>query len=132
MANVEDTRHGKENVALTCGDFGNWLAHLQEGGKNSATTVDKSWRPWQERASESNRTSRLCPPGSLCTDFKELPCPAGYGDVFRNTFGQSFRIAADHCNAHFKHDGFETSIMEVNRDDIRRFIDALHYTLDQK
>ena len=59
-------------------------------------------------------------------------CPAGYGDVFRNTFGQSFRIAADHCNAHFKHDGFETSIMEVNRDDIRRFIDALHYTLDQK
>ena len=61
-----------------------------------------------------------------------VPCPTDYGEVYRNTFGQSFRLAAEHCEASFKHDGFETSIMEVKRDDIRRFIDALHYTLDER
>ena len=61
-----------------------------------------------------------------------VPCPTAFGEIERNTFSETFKDAAVSCGAHFKHDGFDSSIIEINRDDCKRFIDAMHYTLEQR
>jgi cell division control protein 45 len=43
-----------------------------------------------------------------------------------NTFGLAFRNAAERVQARVKHDGFETSVLQVQEDDLRRFIEFLH------
>jgi len=44
---------------------------------------------------------------------------------FRNHFGSSFRQAAQQIRARVKHDGFETSVIEVNGDDLKQFLHVL-------
>ncbi len=44
---------------------------------------------------------------------------------FRNHFGMSFRQAAQQIRARVKHDGFETSVIEVNADDLKQFLHVL-------
>jgi len=44
----------------------------------------------------------------------------------KNSFGVAFREAADKCSARIKHDGFETSVMEVQKDDLNKFLEVLH------
>jgi hypothetical protein len=41
-----------------------------------------------------------------------------------------FRAAAESINVGFKHDGFDTSIMEIDKNDVQKFIESLHNTLD--
>jgi cell division control protein 45 len=45
-------------------------------------------------------------------------------------FGTAFRLAAENINARIKHDGFETSVIEVDQVDAQRFIESLHNTMD--
>lgn len=45
---------------------------------------------------------------------------------FRNKFGSSFAKAAERTNARVKHDAFDTSIIEVQKDDIYNFMEFLH------
>ena len=44
---------------------------------------------------------------------------------FRNHFGSSFRQAAQQIRARVKHDGFESSVIEVNADDLKQFLHVL-------
>jgi cell division control protein 45 len=48
------------------------------------------------------------------------------GHVGRNSFGIAFREAAEHTRARIRHDGFDASIIEVLRDDVRHFVEYLH------
>ena len=57
-----------------------------------------------------------------------VPC-SERGLVKRNQFGTAFRNAATSINAHFKHDRFETSVMEIEYEDRNRFIESLHLTM---
>jgi cell division control protein 45 len=43
-----------------------------------------------------------------------------------NTFGMAFRTAADKIQARVKHTGFETSILEVQNEDLPKFMQTLH------
>jgi cell division control protein 45 len=46
--------------------------------------------------------------------------------LYKNVFGVAFRDAADRTNARIKHDGFETAMMEVQKDDLKHFLEVLH------
>jgi len=54
------------------------------------------------------------------------PATTADGEVAKNKFGSSFSKAADKTNARVKHDGFETAIVEVEKDDIFKFMEYLH------
>jgi len=54
------------------------------------------------------------------------PGTTASGEVGRNVFGASFAKAAEKTNARVNHDGFETSFMEVEKDDIYKFMEYLH------
>ncbi|KAI8920232.1 CDC45 family [Powellomyces hirtus] len=47
------------------------------------------------------------------------------GAVRKNTFGPAFQEAAERTNARVKHDSFEASIMEVQKEDLGDFLDTL-------
>jgi len=46
--------------------------------------------------------------------------------VTKNKFGTSFNKAAEKTQARVRHDGFETNIMEVQKDDVFKFMEYLH------
>ena len=52
-----------------------------------------------------------------------------YGDVLRNNFGFRFHQAIQESNSRSKHDKFETSAVEVRKEDFPIFIEALHSIL---
>lgn len=62
----------------------------------------------------------------LVTAVDGTPATTASGEVSRNKFGSSFTKAAEKTNARVRHDGFETSIMEVEKDDIYKFMEYLH------
>mmetsp|Transcript_32116 Transcript_32116/g.102290 ORF Transcript_32116/g.102290 Transcript_32116/m.102290 type:complete len:597 (+) Transcript_32116:270-2060(+) len=47
-----------------------------------------------------------------------------------NRFGLSFRRVAEEISAEFRHDGFDTAVIEVNKSDVQRFLDKLQSDLD--
>jgi cell division control protein 45 len=63
--------------------------------------------------------SRLASPGSDPEAVEEDPLG------FRNHFGMCFRQAAALVRARVKHDGFQSSVIEVNADDLKAFIHTL-------
>ncbi|CAM9144349.1 unnamed protein product [Choristocarpus tenellus] len=58
-----------------------------------------------------------------------VTCPEKAGTVVKNNFGARFQLAAQQINARARHDGFESSVMEVNKDDAHDFVEALHDTM---
>ncbi|KAJ3046361.1 hypothetical protein HK097_000940 [Rhizophlyctis rosea] len=44
------------------------------------------------------------------------------GDVRKNTFGLAFQYAAEKTGARVKHEGFDTSVLEIQRDDLGSFL----------
>eukprot|EP00808_Paulinella_micropora_P021793 g56480.t1 len=44
----------------------------------------------------------------------------------KNSFGNAFHEATNKCKARVKHDGFETSVIEVQRDDLKNFLEILY------
>lgn len=49
-----------------------------------------------------------------------------YGDVGRNRFGLAFQEAAASSGARMRNDRFDSSVLEVKRDDLLSFVEALH------
>ena len=45
-------------------------------------------------------------------------CPEVAGEFVKNTFGKAFKLAAEGINARFRHNSFDTSVMEIDRDDV--------------
>lgn len=45
----------------------------------------------------------------------------------KNTFGTSFRLAADHIKVNVCHDWFDAAVMEIDQADVQRFVESLHY-----
>lgn len=58
-----------------------------------------------------------------------VTCPKKAGTVIKNRFGACFQLAAQQIQARAKHDGFEASVMEINKEDVHDFIQALHDTM---
>ncbi|KAJ1463001.1 CDC45 family [Pelagophyceae sp. CCMP2097] len=48
----------------------------------------------------------------------------------RHRLGAHFRLAADHIKASFRQDWFDTAVIELDRDNVQRFIESLHYVLN--
>ncbi|KAI6019747.1 CDC45 family [Pisolithus orientalis] len=48
-----------------------------------------------------------------------------FGDVRKNEFGLAFINAKDRCNARSSHNSFNTSVLEVDREDLKMFLEAL-------
>lgn len=58
-----------------------------------------------------------------------VTCPKKAGTVVKNRFGARFQLAAQQIQARARHDGFEASDMEINKEDVHDFIQALHDTM---
>ncbi|KAK7449691.1 DNA replication initiation factor cdc45 [Stygiomarasmius scandens] len=48
-----------------------------------------------------------------------------FGDVRKNEFGLAFLDAKERCNARTRHSSFDTSVLEINHDDLKVFLEAL-------
>ncbi|KAH7107552.1 CDC45-like protein [Auriculariales sp. MPI-PUGE-AT-0066] len=48
-----------------------------------------------------------------------------FGDVRKNQFGLAFLNAKEKCNARTRHGSFDTSVIEINPDDLRVFLETL-------
>ncbi|KAH9934679.1 CDC45-like protein-domain-containing protein [Fomitopsis serialis] len=48
-----------------------------------------------------------------------------YGDVRKNEFGLAFLDAKERCNARTRHGSFDTSVLEINKDDLKVFLETL-------
>ncbi|CAB1099702.1 unnamed protein product [Ectocarpus sp. CCAP 1310/34] len=58
-----------------------------------------------------------------------VTCPKIAGTVVKNRFGACFQLAAQQIQARARHDGFEASVMEISKEDVHDFIQALHDTM---
>lgn len=56
--------------------------------------------------------------------------PERAGNFLKNRFGQNFELTAKSMNGTFKFDSFDSNVVEVNGDDVQRFIEQLHYLMD--
>lgn len=59
-----------------------------------------------------------------------VTCPQRSGEVHRNTLGTAFKLAAEETGACYRHDGFETSVLEIQANDIQNFVEQLHNVMD--
>jgi len=48
-----------------------------------------------------------------------------FGDTRKNEFGLAFLDAKDRCNARTRHSSFDTSVLEINKDDLNIFLETL-------
>jgi len=58
-----------------------------------------------------------------------VPANKQMGAVSQNSFGTAFREAREAVDAKANHSGFETTVIEVQKDDLKRFIDEVHRQL---
>jgi hypothetical protein len=47
----------------------------------------------------------------------------------RSSFGTAFREAAEQAESRIRHDGFETSVMEIQKDDLSRSVRMMLVTM---
>eukprot|EP00511_Aplanochytrium_stocchinoi_P014025 CAMPEP_0204881800 /NCGR_PEP_ID=MMETSP1349-20130617/2985_1 /ASSEMBLY_ACC=CAM_ASM_000710 /TAXON_ID=215587 /ORGANISM="Aplanochytrium stocchinoi, Strain GSBS06" /LENGTH=183 /DNA_ID=CAMNT_0052040907 /DNA_START=17 /DNA_END=568 /DNA_ORIENTATION=- len=69
---------------------------------------------------KSSRTMRAYFVGLQCSQV---------GEIQRNEFGRSFKLAASKIDADIKHNGFDSASIEVDSDDVHRFLVSLHDVL---
>jgi len=48
-----------------------------------------------------------------------------FGDTRKNEFGLAFLDAKERCNARTRHGSFDTSVLEINKDDLSIFLETL-------
>ncbi|KAJ7273195.1 CDC45-like protein [Mycena rebaudengoi] len=48
-----------------------------------------------------------------------------FGDVRKNEFGLAFLDAKERCNARTRHGSFDTSVLEINQEDLKVFLETL-------
>ncbi|KAL3945090.1 MAG: hypothetical protein SGBAC_000819 [Bacillariaceae sp.] len=56
--------------------------------------------------------------------------PQKSGTFVKNRFGNNFELTAKSMNGTFRFDSFDSNVVEVNGDDVQRFIEQLHYLMD--
>ena len=56
--------------------------------------------------------------------------PEQVGQLQKNKFGMKFEVTAKSMNGTFKFDSFDSNVVEVDGNDVQRFIEQLHYILD--
>lgn len=58
-------------------------------------------------------------------------CPEESGDVVRNKFGQNFELTARSMRGTFWFDSFDSNVVEVAARDVQKFLEQLHYLMEQ-
>jgi hypothetical protein len=58
-------------------------------------------------------------------------CPEEAGNVVRNRFGQNFELAAKSMKGTFWFDSFDSNVVEVAGRDVQKFLEQLHYMMEQ-
>ncbi|KAI0341751.1 CDC45-like protein [Trametopsis cervina] len=48
-----------------------------------------------------------------------------FGEVKKNEFGLAFLDAKERCNARMRHGSFDTSVIEINKDDLKVFLETM-------
>ena len=56
--------------------------------------------------------------------------PERAGDFVKNSFGKHFEMTAKSMNGNFRFDSFDSNVVEVDANDVQRFMEQLHYLLD--
>jgi len=56
--------------------------------------------------------------------------PEREGAVMHNRFGMNFELTAKSMNGHIRFDSFDSNVVEVDSNDVQRFIEQLHYLMD--
>ena len=49
----------------------------------------------------------------------------GFAEECRSEFGLAFLDAKERCNARTRHGTFDTSVLEINKDDLKVFLETL-------
>mmetsp|Transcript_7450 Transcript_7450/g.16893 ORF Transcript_7450/g.16893 Transcript_7450/m.16893 type:complete len:897 (-) Transcript_7450:182-2872(-) len=57
--------------------------------------------------------------------------PEEAGNVVRNKFGQNFELAAKSMKGMFWFDSFDSNVVEVAAKDVQKFLEQLHYMMEQ-
>ena len=57
--------------------------------------------------------------------------PEEAGNVVRNKFGQNFESAAQSMKGMFWFDSFDLNVVEVAAKDVQKFLEQLHYMMEQ-
>ena len=57
--------------------------------------------------------------------------PEEAGNVVRNKFGQNFELAAKSMKGMFWFDSFDSNVVEVGAKDVQKFLEQLHYMMEQ-
>jgi cell division control protein 45 len=58
-------------------------------------------------------------------------CPEEAGNVVKNKFGQNFDLAAKSMRGMFWFDSFDSNVVEVAARDVQKFLEQLHYMMEQ-
>jgi cell division control protein 45 len=56
--------------------------------------------------------------------------PEHAGTAVKNRFGQNFELAAKTMKGTFRFDSFDSNVVEVDGNDVERFIEQLHYMME--
>ncbi|PBK87573.1 CDC45-like protein [Armillaria gallica] len=93
-----------------------WLVSaVREGSSHSRRTKRKSL-PFVVACLNENTSSYLVVGVTAALDFD---------DVRKNEFSLSFLFAKERCNARTRHGSFDTSVLEINKDDLKLFLETL-------
>ena len=60
-----------------------------------------------------------------------IPSPRQFGEIESNLFPRAFKEAAENVSVKYQHDSFDTSCIEIAKDDVQRFTESLYLTLDE-
>lgn len=58
-----------------------------------------------------------------------VTCPTDGGHHHAHRLGQLFRIAAADIKARIRHDGFDSAVLEIDRDDVQNFLESLLFAM---
>nr|CCA16133.1 cell division control protein 45 putative [Albugo laibachii Nc14]CCA25094.1 cell division control protein 45 putative [Albugo laibachii Nc14] len=115
---------------------GRWL-HDPHSNKRQRTSGDQSEEDQESEKIESAASKQIVPlilitqhPSRQCFLVVGVTCPPSAGQVYRNTLGTAFRLAAEETSGQFRQDGFTSAVMELQIQDIFTFIEQLHNVLD--
>ena len=60
-----------------------------------------------------------------------IPSPLEFGEIESDLFPRAFKEAAENVSVKYQHDSFDTSCIEIAKDDVQRFTESLYLTLDE-
>lgn len=105
------------------------LAHLM-------IDVSREEKMRQQAASQSGRTLWKPKPLLIFAERRStylvvgVSCPDQRGEVVKHRFASLFRLAADGCKARYRHDGFDSAVLELDKNSATRFTESLFLACD--